>query len=415
MELFVSAGEASSDIHCAHLLSELKKQAGESVTAFGLGGDRLRAEGVDLLMHNRDFSVMGGPLEVVSKLPRRRRLEGMLEKRLFEKRPDGAILVDNGEINLRLASLLHFFDVPVVYFIPPKVWVWRHARIEDIAHHVSLVLSILPFEEPLYKEWNVPFRYVGNPLVDEVPAERREADAKRALGLAPERVALAVFPGSRHSEIRHHVELFSGALALFLGRLPPSEKRPEILIPIAPSLDAEAVRLAFGNRVPGARFVRGASADGRVSDSHLCLAAARAALVKSGTSTLEAALLGVPHVLAYRSSRSSEWIYRYVVRYRGFVGMVNLFLCKPAESALGWGPPVGPVVPELILDKAKPEEVAEALHRVYVEGPERAEMLRRLAGARAMLAPPAELGTSPLGAAARAALETIQGRRRDAV
>ena len=80
----------------------------------------------------------------------------------------GAMLCDNGEINLRLASLLHFFGVPVVYFIPPKVWVWRHSRIEDIEHHVDLVLGILPFEEMIYRHWEIPFEYVGNPLIDEV-------------------------------------------------------------------------------------------------------------------------------------------------------------------------------------------------------------------------------------------------------
>lgn len=409
MEIFVSAGEASSDIHCAELVAALKKRL-PALTTFGLGGDRLAEQGTVLLMHNSEFSVGGGPLEVISKLPKRRRLERQVERRLFEKRPAGAILVDNGEINLRLASLLHFFGVPVVYYIPPKVWAWRIGRIEDIANHVSLVLSILPFEEPLYREWEIPFEYVGNPLLDEVPHSLGEAEAKTRLGLDTCKPVLTVMVGSRHNEVRFHTELFAAGVKQLLERLPAGEARPTIVLPAAQAIEPAALELAFktalGDAAPKAIEVR--ALKGR---SHECLRAARAALVKSGTSTLEAALLGTPMVLAYASSRSAEWVYNNIVRYRGFVGLVNLFLVDPPEAALGWTEerPV-PVVEELILRRCTPENLADALLKIYVDGAPRAAQCAALAKTKARLMPPSRLGESPTTAAAEAALKVFRSR-----
>ncbi len=404
MEIFVSAGEASSDIHLALLLRELKKLRGD-LTTFGLGGDKLAAEGTQLLMHNHEFSAGGGPLEVIALLPRRHRLERMLEERLFSGKPvHGAILCDNGEINLRLASLLHFFNVPIVYFIPPKVWVWRHSRIEVIEQHVDLVLSILPFEEPIYRNWEIPFKYVGNPLIDEVDMELTATMAKQHLGIEPARDVLTVFAGSRHNEVKYHAALFGAGIRKFLEALPAGEPKPLILLPAAPAIDVEMLRAAFSAEVSNAGcdvlVVKG--------KSHECLKAARAALVKSGTSTLEAALLNVPMILAYHSSKSSEWLYRHVVRYRGFVGLVNLFLAESPEAALGWVPkakPV-PVVPELILEDCTAANIGSELAKIYFETPARHAMLKQLARTRSLLMP--KEGASPLVAAAQATFDLFE-------
>lgn len=379
-------------------LKALAKADGKGeLKVFGLGGDRLAEEGAELLMHNRAFSVMGGPLEVISKIPLRRKLELALERELFAGRvPKLAILVDSGEINLRLASLLHFFGVPIVYFIPPKVWVWRHSRIEKIEQHVDLVLSILPFEEPIYRNWEIPFEYVGNPLLDELELAMSAAEARTKLGIDQERDVLAVFVGSRHSEVRHHSELFGQAVRRFIESLPQSAPKPLVLLPAAQAIEPELLTKSFEP------WLKGTGAELKVVKgmSHECLCASRAALVKSGTSTLEAALFGAPMVLAYQSSKSSEWIYKHVVRYRGFVGLVNLFLARDAEAALGWGKPEQPVVPELILERCTPEQIAAALGEVYIEGPGRAQMKEQLARTRQLLQAPNE--SSPVRAAARA-------------
>ncbi len=150
MEIFVSAGDASSEMHAAQAVSELQKLLKEknpesSLKVFGLVGDKLQDLGAKPLMHTKEFSVGGGPLEVIGKLPKRMKLENLLEDYLSQNKVSGALLVDNGEINLRLASLLNFFNVPVIYYIPPKVWVWRQSRLIPMAYHVKKVLGILPF------------------------------------------------------------------------------------------------------------------------------------------------------------------------------------------------------------------------------------------------------------------------------
>lgn len=396
MEIFFSAGEASSDLHAAKLLAEIRKAHPEPIQAFGLGGDALAAEGYDLLMHARSFSVMGGPFEVMGKLPLRRKLEKTLEDRLLKRRPAGAVLVDNGEINLRLASLLHFFGVPVVYYIPPKVWVWRHSRIEAIADHISLVLSILPFEKEIYDAWEIPFEYVGHPIVGEAPKLTAQ-EAKQRLGLKESDSVLAVFPGSRHSEVRYHIELFSEALKKFSEKL-GSQPKPIVAIPVPGTLNAKEIEESFRSRLSGM--------DVRVypGKNYETLAAARAALVKSGTSTLEAAYYKVPMVLSYKSSKTTEWLYRALVRYRGYVGMANLFLEKDAEKALGWKKGGKPVIPEYVLDLCKPDLIAQGLSEVYLDTPLRTEQLAKFETLSSLL----RAGSVT---AAQAALEVFTGKR----
>lgn len=406
MEIFVSAGEASSDLHAAHLLRELKKRI-PSLTSFGLGGDALASEGTQLLLHCREFSVGGGPVEILRKLPLRSKFERILEDRLSTKRPDLAILVDSGEVNLRLAQLLNFFEVPVVYFIPPKVWAWRASRIEKIAQHVKLVLCILPFEENIFKECEIPVRYVGHPVSDEIPKDFSEKDARKILGISDDVPILTVMPGSRHGEIHRHAQIFSKAIEEFFAKLPADQPKPRVVVPVAPSMSEKELQQLFGEKIPGVQFLSSKGLPEKLSPGVVCLKASRAALVKSGTSTLEAAVLGVPMVLAYQVAPSSIWIYRHIVRYRGFVGMVNLFLAKSYERALGWEPLETPVVPELVLEKCQPTAIANALFNAYVDGPYRTEMLKEFSRAKTLILPPRGLGESPSSAAAEAIFQMI--------
>jgi lipid-A-disaccharide synthase len=219
MELFVSAGEASADIHCAYLIRELKLAKHTELSSFGLGGDELARTGTRLLMHNREFTGAGGPLEMIGQVLPFRRLKKRLLSRLREKRPDGAILLDAGEINLKLAPILRSFQVPTIYFIPPKVWVWRSGRLAAIAKNIDLVLSILPFENQIYEMRNIPFQYVGHPLLDEVPLQLTQNQAKAQLQIDPQRYVLTVLPGSRHNEIRLQLDLFVEAVKAFTERL----------------------------------------------------------------------------------------------------------------------------------------------------------------------------------------------------
>ncbi len=386
MEIFVSAGETSSDIHSAKALKAFSDLLGISPKIYGLGGAHLLAAGAELLMENSEFSVMGGPLEVIGKIPKRRCLEKLLEKKLLHKKPDFAFLVDNGEINLRLASLLHFFKVPVVYFIPPKVWVWRSSRIEQIKNHVQLVLSILPFEEPIYKEWEIPFQYVGNPIDDEVPFEIKKEEAIRELGLDQQKKYISIFPGSRHSEVRYHIQLFAKSLIHFSNLIKDTDL-PEILIPVAPAINEEKMKIEMNQYLSNTKYkIHFFKTHPKYTISHLCLRASEAAIVKSGTSTLEAAALEIPMVLSYDSSSLSKFLFKHLARYKGFIGMANLFLVKPAEASMGFTEKrPEPIIPELILDQCKPELISEALYSVYHEGAKRNQMLAELKKTRSLL------------------------------
>jgi lipid-A-disaccharide synthase len=404
MEIFVSAVEESSDTHCARLIRELKAAKLE-ISTFGLGGNELAQTGTELLMHNREFVGLGGPLEMIGQILPRRRLKKRLRSRLQQKLPDGAILVDAGEINLKLAAVLRYFHIPTVYFIPPKLWVWRSGRLSTIAKNVDLVLSILPFESQIYERRNIPFQYVGNPLLDEVPLQLTQLEAKAKLQINSQQRVLTVLPGSRRNEIRLQLDLFAESVKAFMGKLPESDPKPLILIPAAQMIEPASIADAFCSRLPGTavKVVKG--------QSHACIKAARAAIIKSGTSTLEAALLQVPMVLAYHGSRSGEWVYRHIVRYRGFVGLVNLFLESNPDAALGIGNErPDPVVPEMILDRCKPELIAEKLFEIYREGPARERMLKAFSRTPALLLPPPDLGKSPIQAAAKAAWDVFERR-----
>jgi lipid-A-disaccharide synthase len=301
--------------------------------------------------------------------------------------------------------VLRHFKIPTVYFIPPKLWVWRSGRLSKIAKNVDLVLSILPFERQIYERRNVPFKYVGNPLLDEVPPQLTQSEAKAKLQIDPQQHVLTVLPGSRHNEIRFQLDLFAESVKAFMGKLSESDPKPLVLIPAAQIIEPALIAEAFRSRLPGTaiKVVKG--------QSHACIKSARAAFIKSGTSTLEAALLQVPMVLAYHSSRSAEWVFRHIVRYRGFVGLVNLFLESNPDAALGIGSerPV-PVVPEMILDRCKPELIAEKLIEIYREGPEREGMLKAFSRTAALLSPPSDLGKSPMQAAAKATWDVFGHR-----
>lgn len=389
MNVFISASEASSDLHGSHVLNVLKK--GTDVHSFGLGGELLQAAGMNLWMHSKQFSVGGGIFEVLSKWPLRSRLEKKTEQELLvgaRSKIDVALLIDGGEINLRLAALFHFFKVPVLYFIPPKVWVWRSQRIFHLAQHAQKVLSILPFEEELYRETQIPFRYVGNPIAEQIDWEmsREQALARLNLPSSPSVDYFTVMLGSRHTEIQFHLHPFQETLQRFAEELKQrKEALPHILVPVASTLDAEKMKRDFAQPLSE----RGLDVHVISGKSHECLKVSRAALVKSGTSTLEAACLGTPMVLAYRSSKSAEWLYRHVVRYRGYVGLVNLFLADHTLNALGLTaePVEKPVVPEMILKKFHPQKIVDQLLNIYFNTDARHQMLENLKRVKSALKP----------------------------
>lgn len=300
------------------------------MSAVGLGGDRLAAQGVELLAHVRELAVVG-LWEVVSHLRAIHRIYRSVLDRVDRDPPDLAVLIDYPDFNLRLAAALRQRGIPVVYYISPQVWAWRRGRLRSIRRDVSRMLVLFPFEEPIYREVGVPVTFVGHPLVDLFhPAPDRRAFLVES-GLDPDRPVIALLPGSRPKEVAHNLPALVGGVRRLLVRRPDLQ----FLAAIAPSLDAEQIRTPL----------RGLPVRTRVGLAHEVLSTATAAVVASGTATVEAALAGVPMVVVYRLSALTYTLGRPFMRVPHFA-MVNLIAGRK-------------IVAELIQDQFTPARVEE--------------------------------------------------------
>jgi lipid-A-disaccharide synthase len=362
MRALLSCGETSGDLYAGELVRELHlRQPGLEV--FGLGGDRLAAQGADLLAHVKDLAVVG-ILEVVSHLRSLRRVFDRVLAEVDRQRPDVAVLVDYPDFNLRLARHLRRRGVRVVYYVSPQVWAWRRGRLDTIRKTVDHMLVIFPFEEALYREAGVPVTFVGHPLVDLVhpPADKREF--VRALGLDADRPVVALLPGSRPKEIAHNLPPLAGAVEKLAA------ERPELqfLLALAPSLSFRTVAEALGS-LPV--HVVANQAQG-------VLASSTVSVVASGTATVEAALLGAPMVVVYRLAPLTYLLGRRLVKVPHFA-MANLIAGAR-------------VVPEVIQRELTPERVAAEV-RALLDTPSRREVMRTgLAEVRRKLGEPGASG-----------------------
>jgi lipid-A-disaccharide synthase len=337
MKILISAAEASSDAHGAELLKAIREQAQGSVEAFGIGGPRLQKAGLRVIVDARELLAMGF-VEILGHLPKIFRALKQVSAEAEAEKPDVAIVIDYPDFHFRLAKRLKQQGIPVVYYIPPKVWAWRKRRVKILRQFFAKILCILPFEEEFYKNHQVAVKYVGNPLVDELPLQLTRDEARFKLGLGKHDRVLVLMPGSRPSELKRHLELMLDAAAMAEKNLRASEffdhnERLHILIP----LPATADRASIEERI---QAWPGRNHDGieiRVSqgDAAECLVAADGGLIKSGTSTLEAGLLRCPHAVIYKPSQSTAWIFKHLIRYRGPVALVNLVAgWKPGDPYL---------------------------------------------------------------------------------
>lgn len=350
--LFIAAGEPSGDLHGAGLARALRARL-PGARLLGLGGSRMAAEGVELLARVEELAVMGF-VEVLRHLPFFLDLKRRVFSALEREGVDLVIPIDYPGFNLRLARRARERGIPVLYYIAPQVWAWHASRTRDLARDADHVAVVLPFEERFLRERGVRATFVGHPLLDlRVRAQPRDAWA-RAAGLDPARPVLALFPGSRPQEVRRHLDVFSAAARRVVERAPAVQ--PVIGTPgdVDPAMYA------------GAEWPRVESASGLLEQ-------ADAALVKSGTTTLEAALAGTPAVVAYRMHPLSHALARRLVKVP-HIALANLI----AEER---------VFPELVQAEASPDALADALIPLLDPSSERRrEVVAKLAAVRARLA-----------------------------
>ena len=327
MKYLLIAGEASGDEHSARLIASLKAVDAEAAFAF-IGGDKMAQQaGVAPLYHYREIAVMG----FTSVLRSMRKIDHaaqLLREEMTSNPPDVVIPIDYGGFNLRYTlPMAHRHGVPVVYYIPPKVWASRRRRIKRLKSYTDLCLTILPFEADYLSQRGVSARYVGNPSIQSV-GELLASNAKLCDTARP---YIALLPGSREAEIARNLPIMCQAIDLL-----PAPWRA--VIAGAPSIDRERYTPYINERIE------------LVTDETLpLLAGASAALVTSGTATLETALIGTPQVVAYRlpAGRLARWAFDHLLPIRYF-SLVNLI----AEC---------PVVEELLGDKVTPQRLAQAL------------------------------------------------------
>jgi lipid-A-disaccharide synthase len=371
-QILVVTGEASGDAHAAELVAALQARRPD-LRFFGMGGSKLAARGVELLYGAHEVSVMG-ITEVLPKIPRILQVMRGIATAAAERRPACAILVDIPDFNLRLAAKLKALGVPVAYYVSPMIWAWRRGRVKVIRKLVDRMLCILPFEEEFYRDSGVNARYVGSPVVEQVPAPATAAAFRERLGLAVEAPTLALLPGSRMSEIRRLLPSMVDAAKQLAAERPGLQ----IVVPVAPTIPREEVASRFEGSGLSPRFV-----DGRAPE---VVGASDAAIVASGTAVLEAGLMQRPLVVVYRVSLLTYLVGRMMLKV-AHVALVNLLAGRR-------------LVPELLQGDMTPERIAAEVRRVWDPGPPREEMLRGLEEVRGRLGGP--------GAAERAAEAVLE-------
>lgn len=366
------AGEASGDLHASGVAEVLRRCAPELSLA-GIGGARMERAGVSLIEHTDRLAVMGFS-EVIRHIPRHYQLLGELRSRLRSGRVGLVMLVDYPGFNMKVATAAHEAGVPVLYYITPQVWAWGAGRLRKMERTVTKAAVILPFEEELLARHGIDATFVGHPLLDRAVEHMPDRRAAREqLGLPADAPVLALFPGSRAQEISRHVESFVATARELERRV----NGLRVIVSVAPGITVDPERCPYP-LVHASSFPVWRAAD--------------AALSKSGTSTLEAAVAGCPLVVAYRTGALNYAIARRVVKIP-HIGLVNVVAGRE-------------VAPEFIQHDLQPVRVADALEPLLTHGStEREAMLAGLDDVRSRLGEP--------GAAARVgelALATMKRR-----
>ena len=358
-KVMVIAGEVSGDQHAARLVRDLRA-ARADVEWFGIGGDALRAAGVRTMVDARDMAVVGF-FEVAARYPFFRDVFARMVDLLETEKPDALLLVDYPGFNLRLAEVAHELGVKVFYYISPQVWAWHKSRIPKMAKIIDLLMVIFPFEVEVFKGTGLKTVFTGHPLVESVKRTLAAAPAELPWPAGGKRVAL--LPGSRRQEIQRVLPvMFAAAREL--------RRRDPATVFLIPAASAELRELIEAQLVARPADERAAIAvvTGQMRE---VARQARAAMVCSGTATVETALLRCPMIVVYRTAAATYWFGRRLIRVP-WLGMVNLIAGRE-------------LCPEFIQGAAKPAAMAEALEPLLGDTPARQAQLDGLEGiARAL-------------------------------
>lgn len=357
--ILIVTGEASGDLHGANLARALKA-CDPRVSLAGIGGSAMEAAGVKLVRDVGRFDVIGmiGPLVIAAGI---RRFLAM--RRLFHGEPwDAVVFIDNPGLNLRYAYFAKQAGLRVFYYIAPQIWAWRPGRIHWIKQRVDHVLVVLPFEKTIYDNAGIRCTFVGHPLLDAVAAEYEVKELRRRFGLSLEKRVIALLPGSRTREVESLLPILLDAAEKLVRRCPGTQ----FILAQAPTIPDNLLQSVLRRSTVPVTVVKGEASE--------VMGSADLVLVASGTATLQAAVIGVPMILLYRTTVLTYWLARYLIRVR-WIGLVNLVAGRT-------------VVPELIQDDATGQRLYEEALDILDHTSVYDEMKQNLAKVRAALGQP---------------------------
>lgn len=329
MKYYIIAGEASGDLHGSNLIKEIQKlDADANIRCWG--GDQMEATGVTLVKHYKDLAFMGFA-EVLKNLPAILKNIKFCKNDISSFNPDVVIFIDYPGFNLRLAKWAKENKYKTVFYISPQVWAWKESRVKNIKKHIDKMLVILPFEKDFYKKWNYEVEYVGHPLADVIENFRKNHPE-----ITTSQNTIALLPGSRKQEIKAKLPVMLDASKNFPDY--------QFIIAKAPSIDDSFYDVFIKDH----KNVKTIS-----NNTYSLLMSATAALVTSGTATLETALFGVPEIVCYRASNISYQIAKRLVKLK-YICLVNLIMDKE-------------VVKELIQNDLTPEKITSELKKILFD------------------------------------------------
>ena len=341
MKYFLIAGEASGDLHASNLMKELREKDTQAIFV-GLGGDKMRAQGCQIYVDYRDMAYMGF-VAVLQNLKKIKRNFHVAKQALLQEKPDTLILIDYPSFNLKMAKFCkqHLPQTKVIYYIPPKIWAWKEWRVHQIAKYSDQILGIFPFEPSFYAKYGYNCDYVGNPVADSIRKWRQETKGDEA----KKKNTIAILPGSRPSEISKCLPTMLAAARKVAG------DNYQIVVTAAPGIDDSF----YASYLQGEKLTR---------DTYTLLQQAYAAVVNSGTATLETALIGCPQTAVYHvaGSKYLEKLLKPIMFKIKYFTLVNIIPDKE-------------VIQELVASRFTQENIEQELHRLLEDDSYRKTML----------------------------------------
>lgn len=355
MRVMIIAGEASGDLHGAGVVRELKRRF-PNADIYGIGGEKMKAAGMQLIFHVRELAFMGF-LEVLKHLPLIRAVQKTLEILLRGRKPDVVVLIDYPGFNIRFAQVVHSLGIKIVYYISPQVWAWHKSRVKKMKGMIDKMLVVFPFEVEIYKSEGIDVEFVGHPLLEVLTEPQDRKSFCKRYQLDAEKPIIGLLPGSRKQEIERIFPAMIGA-----ARMLYRDGGTQAVVGLAPTVELEYMESFLHDDVP-ITFVRNATYD--------VMGNSDVALVTSGTATLETACFKTPMVVVYKTSLLTYFIGRMLVKVNN-IGLVNIVAGKR-------------IVPELIQSRATPERMAREAAKILNNDAVREEMVKNLGEIRERL------------------------------